>query len=150
MRPMTSLEIDRLLNDVTWGTVCCVLPQGTPYAAEVTYFCQNDEIICLSHSQGMTGDGICHCPSVCFKVCESNRLSRSFRALSLFGTAAFVEPQDVPEMICLWEQLEQRLNSPNRYLEQKQRCRDEGKIFPVLRIKVDHRSGVTDLDCHHE
>jgi len=150
MRSMTPVEILCLLDELTWGTLCTILPQGTPYAAEATYLYRDDEIICLSHSQGMTGDRIRHCPSVCFKVCESHRLSRYFRAVTLFGTAAFVEPQNGHEMVRLWEQIEQRLKSPDLYPKPKQHCRNEGKLYPVLRIKVDHRSAATDLDHCHE
>ncbi len=147
MRSMNEFEIDRLLGDVTWGTLCGVLPRGVPYAAEVTFFCQNDEIISLSHSAGMTGDCIRHCPQVCFKVCDSGRLSRNFRAASLFGEAFFHLPASSSEMIGWWEKLEQRLGSPDRYLRPKQRCREEGRIYPVLRVRISHRTGITDWDC---
>jgi len=141
---MTNEEIDTLLNDVTWGTICGVLPDETPYATEVTYIYENDEIFSLSHAGGMTGDCIGHCKQICFKVCESNRLSRNFRAASLFGEATFFEPESAEEMLLWWEKIEQRLKSPDRFQYPKQRCRSEGKIYPILHLKIEHRTGVTD------
>ena len=144
MRQMTDSEIDQLLDEVTWGTICGVLPDGTPYATEVTYLHENNEIISLSHAHGLTGDCIQNCPKICFKVCESNRLSRNFRAISLFGKAAFIKPDSTEETIHWWEKLEARLKSPDRYQRPKQRCRDEGKIYPVLHMTIERRTGVTD------
>lgn len=144
MRNMTHEEIDKLLNEVTWGTICGVLPDGTPYATEVTYLYENNEIISLSHSKGMTSDCIKHCAQICFKVCESNRLSRNFRAASLFGEAVFIEPESAEATLLWWEKLERRLKSPDRYQYPKQRCRTKGKIYPVLHLRIQHRTGVTD------
>lgn len=144
MRQMTDKEVEKLLDDVTWGTICGILPDGTPYATEVTYLYENNEIISLSHSKGMTGDCVRHCPQICFKVCESNRMSRNFRAISLFGKATFVEPESSNESLLWWEKLEARLKSPDRYVRPKQRCRSEGKIYPIFRLKIQNKTGVTD------
>ena len=144
MRTMTDNEIDRLLDEVTWGTICGVLPDGTPYATEVTYLHENNEIISLSHANGLTGECIKNCSRICFKVCESSRMSRNYRAVSLFGEAVFIEPESVEETIRWWEKLEARLKSPDRYQRPKQRCRNEGKIYPLLHITIQRRTGVTD------
>ena len=145
MRKITKKEIDQLLDEVTWGTICGVLPDGSPYAAEVTYLHENNEITSLSHAKGLTGDCIRHCSRICFKVCGSSRMSHNFRAVSLFGEAAFIEPDSVEETILWWEKLETRLKSPDRYQHPKQRCRVEGKIYPVLHLSIQQRTGVTDL-----
>ena len=144
MRQMTVKEIEKLLVDVTWGTICGVLPDGTPYATEVTYLYENNEIISLSHSKGMTGDCVRHCSQICFKVCESNRMSRNFRAISLFGEATFEEPDNADESLLWWEKLETRLKSPDRYQRPKLRCQTEGKIYPVFHLNIQSRTGVTD------
>lgn len=150
MRAMTDKEIEKLLNEVTWGTICGVLPDGTPYATEVTYLHENNEIISLSHAHGLTGESIRNCSQICFKVCESNRMSRNFRAVSLFGKAVFIEPDSAEETILWWEKLETRLQSPDRYQWPKQRCRSEGKIYPVLHLSIQRRTGVTDWSLADE
>lgn len=146
MRNLTTEEKDQLLAEVTWGTLCCTQPDGTPYATEMTYLYQGTEVLCLSKSNGLTGQCIEHSPRVCFKVCEASRLSRQFRAVSLFGSAQFRTPACVDEMVNYWVALEARLRSPDKYLIPKKRCFEQKKLYPVLQISVDRWSGVTDWD----
>ncbi len=147
---MTRHEIDTLMTEITWGTLCGVLPDGTPYATEVTYLNQDNTVLCLSHSKGTMARCLTHCPRVCFKICDSGPLSRPFRAVSLFGHAAFHQPPSGEEMIDLWQQLEARVDEQDRYAVAKQRCLD-GKIYPVLRINVERITGITDREStHHE
>ncbi len=143
MRKMTDEEIQKLLTDVTWGTLCGVKPNGEPYAVEFTCFEDGDDLCGLINPKGEMSSCIRHQPRVCLKVCESSRISTGFRAASFFGTAAYVEPTDASDMLRTWEVLETRMKAPGLFDVAKEKYSKPGNFLPVLRIKVDRRSGVT-------
>lgn len=143
MRKMLNGEIQRLLDEVTWGTLCSVTPEGDPYAIEFTCFEDEEEICGLIHPEGRIAACIRHQPKVCLKVCESSRLSTGYRGASFFGTAALVEPESPEEMQRIWAVLEARMKKPGAFAAAAEKYSKPGNFLPVLRIKVNRRSGVT-------
>ncbi len=142
MRKMTDDEIQKLLTDVTWGTLCGVTPGDEPYAVEFTCFEDGGDLCGLINPNGEMSACIRNQPQVCLKVCESSRLSTGFRAASFFGTAAYVEPAGPDEMLRIWNVLETRMKAPGIFNAAKEKYSKPGNLLPVLRIKVSRRSGV--------
>lgn len=140
---MTPDEIQRLLNEVTWGTVCSVTPEGEPYAVEFTYFEDGGDFCGIINPSGTIAACVRHQPKVCLKVCESSRLSTGYRGASLFGMAALVETKEPEEMVRLWKVLEMRMKKPGCFAAASEKYSKVGNLLPVLRINVDRRSGVT-------
>ena len=143
MRKMTDNEIQRLLDEVTWGTLCSVTPKGEPYAVEFTYFEDGGDFCGIINPSGTIASCIRHQSTVCLKVCESSRLSTGYRGASLFGTASLVDPNNPEEMARIWKVLETRMKKPGIFAKAAEKYSQPGKRLPILRIQVERRSGVT-------
>jgi len=143
MRRMADDEIQRLLDEVTWGTLCSVTPEGEPYAIEFTYFEDGGDFCGIINPSGIIAACIRHQTSVCLKVCESSRLSTGYRGASLFGAAALVETKEPEEMARIWQVLETRMKKPGIFAIAAEKYSQPGNLLPILRIQVERRSGVT-------
>ncbi len=144
VRKMTKTDIINLIRDFGWGTLCMTGPDGNPYAIEFSYFLEGEDICGLVHPRGMTARCLAVNPNICFKVCDSDRQCKSYRAVSCFGNAAFEELTDQADINNAWDALVKQLGlPPAAYDKYKARYQDGKKPLPLLRIHVDKTTGIT-------
>jgi len=151
MRKATPDEIDKLMDEFGWATLCMVDPDGRPYAIEFSYFLDNWAICGLVHPRGKTAACIKANPRVCVKICDSDAGCTNFRAASCFGTASFEWISDPERIAWAWDSLQRQLGATNgKYDGYKQRYIASGRALPLLRIRVEERTGVTSSSSNEE
>lgn len=151
MRRMKPEEISKLIEEFGWATLCMVDPGGRPYAIEFSYFLNDADICGLVHPRGMTAACLSAEPRVCVKLCDSDSRCRDYRAASCFGTAAFEWISDPERIAWAWDSLERQLGaSDGRFEAYKQRHIASGRGLPLLRIRVEERTGVTSMPADRE
>ncbi len=143
MRRMKQNEIETLVREFGWATLCMVDPDGHPYGIEFSYFLNGEDICGLVHSRGLCAKSIKKNPFVCVKICESDKACKKFRAASLFGVAAFEFLQEEKDIIWAWEQLEKQLGKENDYNDIKEKYVAKKLKLPLLKITVYEKTGVT-------
>ena len=143
MRKMKAEEIEILLAEFGWATLCMVDPDGRPYAVEFSYFLDNGDICGLVHPRGRAAACLVENPAVCVKVCDSDAQCTSYRAASFFGLATFEKVTDPDEIAWAWDSLEKQLRLTNgEYSQYKERYLSSGRSLPLLRIMVNECTGV--------
>jgi len=151
MRTMKDEEMDALLENFGWATVCMVDPDGNPYAIEISYFLDRDEICGLVHPRGQAARCLGGNQSVCVKVCDSDPQCRNYQAVSCFGKAYFESLTGPEEVGRAWDKLAGQLRLRNgEYDIYKNRYLSTGRPLPLLRIMVDKRTGVTSSPQHND
>ena len=144
MRKMKNEEIEALLHAFGWVTLCMVDPLGNPYATEFSYFLDNGDICGLVHPRGKAAACIELNPSVCVKICDSDVQCRNYQAVSCFGKACFEKLREPDRVAWAWDSLEAQLRlEDGRYNVYKERYLRTGRALPLLRVKVDHCTGIT-------
>ena len=87
MRDMTDAEIRAFIKYWTWGTLIGVEQGVRPYAIEVSYGTDGENIYCGSRPGGRMARCILANPNVAFKICDSDRSYARWRAVIVEGTA---------------------------------------------------------------
>lgn len=142
MQKMTKQEIKKFISTYTWATLCTVDAEGKPYAIEFNYFVMNGFICGLIKPSGTTANNISLNPSVCLKICETDKSARKFTAVSCFGKADFVH--DDEGVLKGWDLLEQRLGLPSgAYAKFKEKFMKKKNKYPLFRLKVEKMTGIT-------
>lgn len=144
MRKMKENEIDALLDDFGWATLCMVDRDLKPYAIEFSYFLEHGNICGLVHPRGKAAECLSFTSSVCVKICDSDAQCKKYRAVSCFGIASFEKLTNPEDVAGAWDKLEEQLKLTNgEYRGYKERYLKTGKSLPLLRIMVSERTGVT-------
>jgi nitroimidazol reductase NimA-like FMN-containing flavoprotein (pyridoxamine 5'-phosphate oxidase superfamily) len=86
MRAMTEKEIRDFIEEWTWGTLIAV-DGDKPYAVEVTYASDGKYIHCGSMPGGRMARCVKKNPNVVFKICNSDKSYRTWKAVIIEGKA---------------------------------------------------------------
>jgi len=86
MREMTKEEIVEFIKSWAWGTLIGV-EGDNPYAIEVSYGTDGKFIYCGSMPGGRMAKCLRANNNVVFKICDSDRTSRKYRAVIIEGKA---------------------------------------------------------------
>ncbi len=144
MRKMTKKEMTDLVHEHNLATLCTVDQEGSPYAVEFNYFILGRDVCGLIKPSGKTGTNIKANNLVCLKICRTDEACRAYRAVSCFGTGAFVQD---PEMVLRgWDLLEERLKLPRgTYAPYKEKFKRKRKKYPLFRMHIETMTGITSL-----
>ncbi len=86
MRDMTHEEITSFIDEWGWGTLIAV-DGDAPYAIENCYGTDGKYLYCGSRPAGRMFRCLQENANVVYKICDSDQLSRSYRAVTIFGRA---------------------------------------------------------------
>jgi nitroimidazol reductase NimA-like FMN-containing flavoprotein (pyridoxamine 5'-phosphate oxidase superfamily) len=144
MRKMTKQEMTDLVQEHNLATLCTVDEDGSPYAVEFNYFLLGGDVCGLLKPRGNTARNIAGNARVCVKICRTDDACRAYRAVSCFGTGAFVQD---PEMVLRgWDLLEERLKLPKgTYAPFKEKFERKRNKYPLFRMRIERMTGVTSL-----
>ena len=146
MKKMQHEEIELLLRNFGWATLCMIDPVGKPYAIEFNYFLDNDDICGLVHPRGNAAACLEKNQHVCVKICDSDAQGNNYRAVSCFGSGYFEKLTDPVAVAWAWDNLEAQLRlKDGKYSVYKKRYLESGRALPLLRIMVDDYSGITNI-----
>ncbi len=103
MRPMTQEEMEHLIHQTEWGTICVTEPDGTPYAIEATPFRLGEDICFMINPRG----GVYRCiqanPKVLIKFTISEPGLGQWAGVSCHGHGEF---DPAPDALRLgWKEL---------------------------------------------
>lgn len=145
MRKIKESEAYDLLKQFHWGTLCTITPDYNPYAIEYSYFLDEEQTICgIVNPKGQTSKNIAFNPEVCFKVCDTDKINRQYRAISCFGKAYYDSPSTQEGIVNAWKQLARSLSRPEDHFKGAyKRFQLPNRPLPLLKIKVERITGVT-------
>lgn len=93
MRDMTEKEIKDFIEDWTWGTLIGV-EGDKPYAIENTYATDDTYVYCGSMPGGRMAQCIKQNPNVAYKICNSDKSYREWKAVIIEGKAERLTKKD--------------------------------------------------------
>ena len=144
MRKTNEQEAKDLLKEFSWGTLCSVTPEGNPYAIEFSYFTENDKIYAIINPRGQTSKNIKVNKNICFKICDTDKNNKKYRAISCFGTAKFSSPNTQEKIVDAWKKLGIALGKTETGFKGVwNRFSPSEKPLPLLEITIENISGVT-------
>ena len=150
-RLLPSDEAWRVLGECDWGTLSCVLPDGSPYATPVNAVLDAEGRCLYFHCQrhGTRAEALRSRPSVCYTCAHDislpeGRFTTWYESAQVFGRASFVdgdaERRRVLALICerlLPGQLAGRPDVIDQYLP----------AVAIVRIAVDRVSAKRNHDA---
>ena len=146
MRKMKHAEIEQLLTNFGWATLCMINANSHPYAVEFSYFLDGEDICGLVHPRGQAAACLEGNNNVCVKVCDSDPQCTNYRAISCFGRAWFEKLTDPGKVAWAWDSLERQLRLKNgKYSIYKEKYLASGRALPLLRVMVDEMTGITNI-----
>ncbi len=137
MRKMTEVEINDLVQNSNWATICTVSPEGLPYAVEATYFMDGDCIGFMINPRGRTMQNLKQNPNLLLKITQASGDLSKWAGISLFGTGQNIT--DPIEIQKGWELLSEVMNTD--YSKISEKFIGTGKLSPYLRCKISQNTG---------
>lgn len=140
MFKMKQEDMLALIERRKWGTLCTVSDDGTPYAIEFSYFLIDGDICGMINPHGTTSRNIERDQRVLFKICESDDNCRAYQAVSVYGTAEYVQDRAVVSQA--WDELERQLGlEAGTYGKFKAKFSDPALKSPLFRLRADRLTG---------
>ena len=99
MRTLTENEIQRLMNQMVWGTLIA-LDEGQPYAIETSFAVDDKFLYTGSKFGGRMNRCIEKNPVATFKICDSTRDAKLFQA-AIIESEATILTEKVDIVQCL-------------------------------------------------
>ena len=93
MRTLTENEIQRLMNQMVWGTLIA-LDEGQPYAIETSFAVDDKFLYTGSKFGGRMNRCIEKNPVATFKICDSTRDAKLFQAAIIESEATILTEKD--------------------------------------------------------
>ena len=93
MRTLSEKEIRQLMDEMIWGTLIAI-DGGQPYAIETSFAVDDQFLYTGSKFAGRMNSYIEKNPSVTFKVCDSTKDAKLFRAAIVESEATILTEKD--------------------------------------------------------
>lgn len=135
---MTPEEMEEVIRQCKWATICTVSEDGSPYAIEATPFHMNGCHCFMINPRGGTWKNLRHNARVLVKYTLASADLGSWAGVSCHGTGEFVI--DAGVMLEGWRLLGETLGED--YSDARQRfvhCKDRSPLFQVRVEKVTGR-----------
>lgn len=94
MHNLTESEIRELMNEMHWGTIIAVDSNGQPYAVETSFAVDDKFLYTGTRCGGRMNRCIENNNKVTFKICNSTKDTRSYRAAIIESEAAILKDVD--------------------------------------------------------
>lgn len=137
MRAMTDTEIQAVLDQARWGTICTVSPDHTPYAVEATPYWDGGDICFMINPRGLTRRNLEQNPNVLVKLTLTGPNLDWWAGVSCMGTGRFDHsPREILKGFGL---LGKVMNTD--YSRAGQKFAKTPDRSPLLRITIHGRTG---------
>ncbi len=93
MKTLSEKEIKELMEDIIWGTLIAI-DKGQPYAIETSFATDNNYLYTGSKFGGRMNRCIAKNPAVSFKICDSTKDAKMFRAAIIESEATILTERD--------------------------------------------------------
>ncbi|AQQ09869.1 putative flavin-nucleotide-binding protein [Sedimentisphaera cyanobacteriorum] len=137
MRKMTETEINELVKNSNWATICTVTPDGLPYAIEATYFIDGKYIGFMINPRGRTMQNLKHNPNLILKITQASGDLSKWAGVSLFGTGQNITDSDAIRKG--WELLGEVMNTD--YTTVTEKCNNTEQRSPYLKCTISQITG---------
>jgi len=139
MREMTREEMDRLINEWTWGTLM-VVDGDKPYGVEVAYYTDGKYIYMISSPLGRTAKCFMKNPNVAFKICDTDLKFKSWRAVIIEGKIEKVTNKE--DILKAFKLLAKRMGRrEDHYDKVAEKHSNNPEKSPVHRIRIETVGG---------
>lgn len=137
MRKMTEKELNDLVQNSNWASICTVTPEGLPYAIEATYFIDGQYIGFMINPRGRTMQNLRQNPNLLLKITQASGNLSKWAGVSLFGTGQNIT--DPIEIQKGWELLGEVMNTD--YTAAAEKFTGSAKQTPYLRCVISRCTG---------
>ena len=114
MKKLTDQEIKDFIAEWTWGTLVAV-DGDEPYAVEVAYASDGENLYCGSMPGGKMSQCIRKNPNVLFKICESDKKTMNFRAVTIKGRAERLTKKE--DILAVLRRITKKVGMPEKQLD---------------------------------
>lgn len=137
MRKMTKSEINKLVENFNWATICTVGPDGMPYAIEATYFIDGENIGFMINPRGTTIQNLVHNSNLLLKITQTSEDLSKWAGVSLFGQGQNVtEPSEIKKG---WDLLGKVMNTD--YSSAAEKFSVSNRKSPYIYCRISQSTG---------
>jgi len=137
MRRMTSKEIDLVLKQVKWATICTISPENLPYAIEATPYLENSDICFMVNPRGQTWKNLQINPSILIKATLADSFLAWWAGVSFAGAGHFDSNR---EAIQRGFQLLGKVTGSD-YSAAGRKHAENAERSPLLRVSIREKTG---------
>ena len=116
MKNLSENEIRQLMDEIVWGTLVA-MDDGQPYAIESSFAVDDTFLYTGSKRGGRMNRCIEKNPVVTFKICDSTRDAKSFRAAIVESKAKILTEKD--EIVQCLRAIYKKLGLPESRIEER-------------------------------
>ena len=140
MRNLTKEEMDKFINEWSWGTLM-VVDYDKPYGVEVAYYRDENYIYMISSPLGRTANCFTKNPKVAFKICDTDFHMKNFRAVIIEGKMEKVTAKE--DIFKAFKLLAKKMGRPESDYEKVAEKHSTNPVkSPVHRIKIETVGGI--------
>lgn len=134
---MTSEEINLVLKQVKWATICTVSPENRPYAIEATPYLEGGDICFMINPRGKTWKNLQINPGVLIKATLADSFLAWWAGVSFAGTGHFDSDR---EAIQRGFQLLGKVIGSD-YSAAGRKHAENAERSPLLRVRIREKTG---------
>jgi len=116
MRTLSDNEIRQLMDEMRWGTLIAI-DDGQPYAIETSFATDGEFLYTGSKYGGRMNKCIEKNPTVTFKICDSTKDAKLFRAAIVESEAKILTERD--EIVQCLRAIYKKLGLPESRIEER-------------------------------
>ena len=116
MRTMSEAEIGQLMDEMVWGTLIAI-DDGQPYAIETSFAVDGKFLYTGSKRGGRMNKCIEKNPVVTFKICDSTKDAKLFRAAIVESKAEILTARD--DIVHCLRTIYKKLDLPESRIEER-------------------------------
>lgn len=140
MRTLSENEILQLMDEIIWGTLIA-LDEGQPYAIETSFAVDDKFLYTGSKCGGRMNRCIEKNPVATFKICDSTRDAKLFRAAIVESEARILTERD--EVVQCLRIIYKKLNLPeSRIAERADKITAKAGSLSLYRMPLKKLAGV--------